>query len=302
MRDWTVGDEGTYQTYGGIQVYGGFDVGIINIAAGAIGWQNQFLVSIRRTEEGIKLSVGEEKLDRQSLSFGPDPLMATLTHYKGKQLKADFDLDFANPEHHTLFKLALKGELTKLQEKLTSEKANFRWDGTDLSVYWGIPWIYGTTNSRGSYHVEEDKQDYFLEVIQRKNSGLLVSTIWQQKFVYQKNYGTVIGEVGVVVTKNDVSRFAALDPADVAEGLKTRCEELKFDCSKEGKRKDIMKRFAEAMKEEWDQRKKLLGVLLVKQPALLHTLLKESGLTKEAYFKFLSDRYQSLEGLTVLVL
>ncbi|MFL5785909.1 MAG: hypothetical protein ACJ76H_14925 [Bacteriovoracaceae bacterium] len=343
IRPWSTGDEGSYQTYGGIQVYAGVSIGPVGIAGGALAWQNQFIVSIERKDDGIRLSVAEEKLNRQSLDLGFEPLNGTWTHFKGKQLKAEFELDFANPAHHELYKQALKGKLTKLQDGLPSEKKTIKWEGNDVSVYWGIPWVYGTTDSRGSYHVEEDQQDYFLEVIQRKNSGLLVSTMWQQMFVYhnadsmllmwttdmkkadakklekhffgpakavgfpgfdieldKKNYGTVIGEAGVVVTKEDVERFESIDSATIEDGLKIRCEELKFDCAKPKKLREIMKRYTEAMKENWDQRKKLLGILLVRRPALLHTLLRQSRITKDAYFKFLSDRYQSLEGLSVL--
>ena len=64
--------------------------------------------------------------------------------------------------------------------------------------------------------------------------------------------------------------------------------------------RSIMKKFSLVIRTEWETKKKELGVLLVKHPALLHALLKETRASKEAYFRFLSDRYQSLEGLSVL--
>lgn len=346
MESWSVGDEGSYQTYGGIQVYAGIDVGPVNPISATLGWQNQFIVSVQRTANGITLSVKEEKLGRKSIFFGLDPVNITATDFNGKQLLADFRLDFQDPIHHELYEAALKGEFTRLQNMLTSDRKNLSWRGSDVSFYWGVPFLIGQTNSRGSYHVSEDKQDYFLEVIQNKRSGLLVPTSLQQKFVYHNSesillmwttdmkkaaskrlrkhffsparavgfkgfdieisdtvdYGTVIGEVGVVLTKDDVTKFEALDNTGVSENLIARCSELKLDCAKTGNAKSIMKRFSDSMKEEWDLRKKKLGVLLVKEPALLHALLKESQMMKEAYFKFLSDRYQSLEGLTILVI
>ncbi len=345
MESWSVGDEGIYQTYGGIQVYGGFDVGPISAVSATIGWQNQFIVALERKQEGITLSITEEKLNRQSLKIGPAPLEATWSYFKGKQFKAQFILDFANPLHHELYLSALKGELTKLEDKLSPDKKSLSWSGTDLQAYWGIPFLIGQTRSQGTYQVTEDKQDYFLEVISSKQSGLLVPTSFQQKFVYhnsesillmwttdmkksspsklrkyffgparavgfsgfditldEKHYGTIIGEVGLVLTKDDVTKFSALNQESVSQSLKVRCEELQMKCAKPSQNRVIMKRFAQAMRAQWDMRKKYLGILLVKQPALLHVLLKETRLNKEAYFKFLSDRYQSLEGMTVLSL
>lgn len=346
MAGWSVGDEGIYQTYGGIQVYAGFDIGPVNAVVSTIGFQNQFIVSLeRKSEESVILAITEEKLQRQTLEVGPAPLYAAWTHFKGKQFKAEFILDFANPLHHELYLAALKGELTKLEEKLSPERKNLTWTGNDISAYWGIPFIIGQTQSQGSYRVTEDKQEYFLEVISSKKSGLLIPTSLQQKFVYhnaesillmwttdmkksspgklrkyffgparavgftgfdveldEKHYGTIIGEVGLVLTKGDVEKFGSIDHAAISDGLRLRCEELRLSCAKPSQNKAIMKRFAKSMKDTWEVKKKYLGVLLVRQPALLHTLLKEAGLSKEAYFKFLSDRYQSLEGLTVLAL
>jgi hypothetical protein len=346
IESWSVGDEGTYQTYGGIQVYAGASLGFVSLANATIGWQNQFIVSVLRKEDGIALTITEEKLHRRSLNLGVEPANATVMNFKGKQLRAEFSFQFSNPEHHELYAHALKGELTKIEDKLVPERRNISWVGHDLSVYWGIPWLVGNYRSQGSYEVSEDKQDYFLEVLQSKRSGLLVSPALQQKFVYHndesillmwttdmkksspsrlrqhffgparavgfkgfdielddhKRYGTVIGEVGVVVTKDDVESFGNLPLEGVTARLKLRCEELKLSCAKVKNLRKIMRKYSAAMKTEWESRKKSLGILLVKEPALLHALLKETRITKEAYFKFLSDRYQSLEGLTVLSL
>lgn len=343
---WAPGDEGTWQTYGGIQVYAGVDVGPVNILGATVtaGWQNQFIVTMNRKENGVILTFTEEGLDRQSIYVGSEPLNGNLMYFRGKQLRAEFALDFSNPSHGELYQLALKGELFKLEEKLSAEKKRLEWVGRDLSYYLGIPWLIGNTRSQGTYKVEEDKQDYFLEVIQNRRAGLLVSTSLQQKYVYhnessillmwstdqkksspgrlerhffgparavgfkgfdleldpKKHYGTVIAEVGVVLTKDEVENFSKLPVATVQASLISRCTELAMDCMKEKTRNVILKKFRTVIRMNWDERKKELGLLLVKQPALLYALLKESRTSKEAYFRFLSDRYQSLEGLTVL--
>lgn len=345
MESWAEGDEGIYQTYGGIQIYAGVSVSIVSAANASIGWQNQFIVALQKNKGGVTLSITEEKLERRSLTIGPNPLFLSRTTFKGKQLKAQFLLEFGNPLHHQLYLAALKGELTKLEDSLPADKKKLSWVGKDLSTYWGVPFLYGQTHSQGSYEVADDKQDYFLEVISSKESGLLVPTSLQHKYVYhnsesvllmwttdmkksspgklrkyffgparavgftgfdfdltEKHYGTIIGEVGLVLTKSDVSEFTKLSPLTISSGLQLRCEELKLSCAKPSKNRSIMNRYSLAMKSVWDIRKKQLGILLVKEPALLHALLKETGLVKEAYFKFLSDRYQSLEGLTVLAL
>jgi hypothetical protein len=344
IENWNVSDEGTYQTYGGIQVYGGADLGPVNAVMITLGWQNQFSVVIQRTTEGASVTITEEGLNRQSVYVGVDPLNATATHFKGKQLRAEFQFDFSNPLHHELYASALKGELTKLEEKLTESKRKISWFGHDLTYYWGIPWLIANTSSRGSYHVTDDKQEYDLEVLETKRSGLLISASLQQRFVYhnsdsillmwttdmsksnperlrrhffgpakavgftgfdlvlddKRNYGTIIGEVGVVITKEDVDHFSTLDHDVVRTGLKARCLELKDKCAREKHLSGIMKRYTKAMSKAWELRKKSLGIIMVKEPALLYTLLKGSRTVKEAYFKFFSDRYQSLEGLTEL--
>jgi hypothetical protein len=340
---WAPGDEGIYQTYGGIQVYGGFDFLLFNAGMVTLGWQNQFILSIQRMKESILLTITEEKLNRRLLTAGILPMNGTITHLDGKQFKASFILSFAEPSHRQLFRDALEGKLINLEKALSPERKRIEWTGHDISSFWGIPGIIAQTKSRGSYHLEDDQQDYYLEVLQNKKSGLLISPVFNQRFVYhneesillmwttdmkksapeklrkhffeparavgfkgfdreldEKNYGTVIGELGVVITKDDISKFSLLDARDVSQSLKARCEELKLSCARESKARSIISKFTGAMKHEWETRKKNLGILLVREPALLHALMKESRLSKEAYFKFLSDRYQSLEGLTLL--
>ncbi len=344
ISKWYEGDQGSYQTYGGIQIYAGFDVGPVNVVSTTMAWQNQFIVAINRTATGILLSVTEEKLERKSVNVGFEVTYAMATQFKGRQLSASFALDFDNPLHHELYRAALRGKLTDLQEKLPAEKRTLHWEGYDISAYWGIPWLVGHTVSRGHYQVTEDKQEFFLEVLQNKRAGLLVHPAFHQKFVYhnplnmlmmwttdmkkssgkdlkkhffgparavgfkgfemtmtEKNYGTVIGEVGIVITKEDVELFESLSDEKVSSVLKTRCTELALECAEEGKAKKILAKYKVAIKKDWEEKKRVLGLLLVQEPVLLYSLLKESGLTKDAYFKFLSDRFQSLEGLTRLV-
>lgn len=344
IEQWSTGDEGTWQTYGGIQIYAGLDLGPVNPLGVTVGWQNQFIVSIQKKDNEITLTITEEGLDRIALKAGIEPLNGTLMRFQGKQLRAEFTLDFSNPVHHELYLSALKGELNKVEEKLSPEKRKMKWVGNDMSYYLGIPWLVGNTRSQGSYKVTEEKQEYFLEVIQNRRAGLLVSKALQQKFVYHNqqsillmwstdmkkssarrldkhffgparavgfkgfdldldpnvHYGTVIAEVGVVITKDDIDGFSQVPAAIVSERLLARCTELALKCRSPKANRSIMKRYLSSMKEEWETRKKSLGLLLVKEPALLHALMKESRLSKEAYFKFLSDRYQSLEGLTAL--
>ncbi len=343
IETWEPGDEGVYEAFGGIQVYAGIDISIFNAGMGTLSWQNQFVISIKRMKDSIMLSITEEKLTRKSFNIGALPINGTFTHFDGKQLQASFVLDFSNPGHDKLFRDAIDGKLVELEKQLPQEKKNIQWKGNDISVYWGIPLLIGQTKSRGSYHVEDEEQDYYLEVMQNKKSGLLIPPAFHQRFVYhndesllliwatdmkksapeklkkhffgparavgfkgfdieldEKHYGTVIGEVGVVITKDDVAKFSALDILSLSQHLKARCDELKLSCASESNARKIMKKFADSMKKEWDLRKKHLGILLVKEPALLYALLKESHTSKDAYFKFMSDRYQSLEGLTTL--
>lgn len=346
IEAWAIGDEGSYQTYGGIQVYAGADLMTGIGVTGTLAWQNQFIVTIHRREGGVVLSVTEEKLERRSLVGGVTLAELNLTGFSGKQMRADFLLDFSDPTHAELYTEALKGKLSRLEEKLLPERRKIVWEGWDRSLYLGIPFIYGHTRSQGSYEVTDDEQDFYLEVFQHRKAGLIIPTSYQEKFVYHndesilllwttdmkkssprslekhffgparavgfegfesippevKNFGTVIGEVGVVITRDDVTSFSELEENSIATTLKARCTELELSCRKDSRVRKIIGRWKTAMGMKWEEKKKTLGILLVKEPVLLHVLLRGVRKEKEAYFKFLSDRYQSLEGLTLLSL
>ncbi len=344
IEEWSESDEGTFQAYGGIQIFAGINFSVVTLIQGTLAWQNQFIVSIQRKLHGINLTIKEERLDRQSVFSGMELVNARWTHFKGKQFHANFELDFDNPRHHELYEIALKGDLTKLEEEIPESKKQMSWVGSDYTAYWGIPFLFSKTSSRGSYVVSDEQQDYSLEVIQSKKAGILVASANNQKFVYHnsesillmwttdmnksapktlkkhffapaqavgfkgfdivlddRDYGTVIGEVGVVITKDDTEKFLGVSQDIIARDLKIRCQALRLDCAETPKHAKVMKNYLLEMKKKWSEKKKGLGLLLVREPALLHVLLKNTGLNKEAYFKFLSDRFQSLEGLTKLV-
>ena len=57
-----------------------------------------------------------------------------------------------------------------------------------------------------------------------------------------------------------------------------------------------MAKLNELIKQPWDKMRGEMGLLFVKEPAVIHSLIKTLQLKKEVYFKFLSEKFQSLEG------
>ena len=131
VRSWAVGDRGSFQRYGGVEVYVGAKYMFVNILTVGVTIQNLFGVVVKKISENkIQLSIGEETLNKRRLQSGVAVANARVHFFNGKRLTTQFTLDLDDPSHHKLYRLALKGKLKILQEKLPQESQKMEWKGS----------------------------------------------------------------------------------------------------------------------------------------------------------------------------
>lgn len=78
--------------------------------------------------------------------------------------------------------------------------------------------------------------------------------------------------------------------------MKKRCVEERLSCRNKVKLRAIMIRLSESLRLSGKEYRASLGKLMVKEPALIYAVVHGLRLKKEVYFKFLSEKFQSLEG------
>lgn len=341
LEKWNTGDYGTFQTYGGIEVYAGFSSGIVDIATVSFGMQNQFLVELKKLSPNeITISIGEENLKSRQLKLGPFISTATFAQFKGKRFSAEFKLDLREPEHHELFEEALDGNIKLLQEKLPHTLQRLSWIGNDREFYIGIPAVVGRTTSKGHYDLNEDGVETELDISGSRNKGYLTPLRNHQNFVYQTEegmvvvwtsemnkvsekafersflskgrimgirgfdrdvpndtkFGSVVSQIGIHVSRKEVAALKSADFSLIATYLKERCEKERLSCRKERNVTKITNKLKNLVSLSWKEMRGDFGLLMIKEPALIYAVVKTMKYKKEVYFKFLSEKYQSLEG------
>jgi hypothetical protein len=345
LVEWNINDLGTFQMYGGITAYAGLSFGLVDIALGSVGIQNQFIVEMKKNDpKTVKLTISEEDLKRRQVIVGPSVVEATFAQFKGQRLSTEFLLDLNNPEHHVLFEEALKGNLSTVQEKLETSRQKLLWQGHDRSYYVGIPILIGTKKDAGHYDLEEDGMETKLDFTGSRTTGILTPMRNLQDFVYQTDeamlvvwssemnktskrvfekrflnigktigikgfnrevpdntkFGSVVSQIAVHISKKEIELVSDIDLTEVAVNLKAKCEEQQLPCRKESRITQIIKQLTELKLKPWKEMRGDLGLLLIKEPAIIHAVVKTMKFKKDVYFKFLSEKYQSLEGSSAI--
>jgi hypothetical protein len=186
LRSWKVGDEGTFETYGGIEAYLGLSVSFFELAMVSFGLQNQFILEIKRVSPHIvSLKIGEEDLRRRQLKLGPFAANEILAKFSGKRFFIDFTLDLDEPGHHELFAQALKGNLKLLQERLSQNLQKLNWQGSDKQFFYGIPGVVGRSSSQSHYEMEQDGLETDVSVLSKKLKGSFTPIRNYENFVYE---------------------------------------------------------------------------------------------------------------------
>lgn len=345
LNQWNEGDTGTYQSYGGITAYAGFSAGLVDVATVSVGIQNQFIIEIKKAgSDKIILKISEEDLKRRQVVAGPFLANGTFAQFKGKRFTSAFELDLNDASHAELYKQGIKGNLALLQERLPAKLQKLSWLGHDRHYYVGIPWVIGKTFDKGHYELDEDGVEADLDIVGRRNKGILTPLRNHQDYVYQTNesivlvwssemnktdakafekaflskgrilgvkgfdrdqpedtkFGSVVSQVGIHISRKEAEGARSIDFEQMTYHLQMKCDDERLSCRKEKNLKRLVTKFKNLLSMEWTQMRSEMGLLLIKNPALIHAVVKTLKYKKEVYFKFLSERYQSLEGSSAI--
>ncbi len=340
MLPWGVGDHGLYQTYGGVQAYLGAGAGPVNLLKGSVGFQNQFIVEIRKlNEHQIVFKIAEEGLTRQEAQIGPLVAELSLDRFRGHRFVAHFNLDIQNPEHQKLFRQGIAGKINVLQTTLSSARQTVSWDGTERNSYYGIPYIRGMSQRVGEYGVIDNNRTSEFFISTRKNSGMFITPGLHQKIAYamdsgvilfwnseMKNvsaktldkyflkigrtlglkgfdqdvtgldFGSVLSQIGLIITQKELLAIKDLNIDMIESELQNRCEMQQLECRNPRHMKRLMRELKRVLALSWRDMKADFGRLLVREPALIVTVMKMMNIQKRAYLKFLNNNFQSLQG------
>ncbi len=113
-------------------------------------------------------------------------------------------------------------------------------------------------------------------------------------------FGTVITQLAIQLRKPELEQLEERNLGTVIEHLRERCETEWLPCDAEPQLRRIVEEYRTELSKPWAQKRGGLGRLFLKHPALLSAVLSTLGLRKQAYFKFLSEKYQSIEGMAGL--
>jgi hypothetical protein len=342
MKDWKTGDSGSFQTYGGIELYASVGVSITSLIQSTLTFQNQFKLTITKlNSKTVELKIEEGKLNRKELKLGPWFLNGKYADLQGKSLNAEFKFDLENSAHGVLYKNALQGKISELQKIMALKSQNIVWGGHEKSGYIGIPFVLGRSKSLGHYIYNEEGTETELNLENRQNSGLLSPVSVHQKLLYQNSesimlywtsemakatgalltkkflsigkamgiedfkqlipkktkLGSIQTTLGISFNRKEVESLRALDFNLLSQDLQDHCQDLELSCAKEKNLSKIISSLKKLSALRFEDSRKDLGNLLMKEPALIHALIKTLNLKKEVYFKFLSGSFQSLEGV-----
>lgn len=343
LEEWDEGDQGHFQTYGGVMISGRLSVGGISVASAGIGIQNQFLVSLKKYEPyKIELTINEENLNQRRVRIGPSPINLSYYYLQGRLFKASFELDLRNPEHHILYKEALRGNVKKLQENLVNVSERIAWTGQDWNFYFGIPSVAGEVRNRSDFRYGLGEERLYVEG--KRTKGELTVFRDHQNYVHQtlegisvfwtskmkkvdyktlkkvflnrarimgikdfgdgmeraSSFGSVITHLGLAFTKKEIASLNEESVLGIRESYKERCVSFNLSCSQTKVSNKIFTKLSTLMKQPWLEMRKGLGQLFMHEPALIYAFNKSLDLKKKVYFKFLSGKFQSIEGTSPL--
>lgn len=296
----------------------------------------------KATWDDIELTVREENVKSRRVKIGPSQLRMGLGQVKGNLFQLSFKLKLSNPEHHLLYQKALQGRIVELQQALATTSQSIIWSGRDRSFYFGIPSIAGEQREWWDFTFPGDEGLYIRQKLTKgfltkhrdhktyvHHSPRGVVILWaskmkkvslreleakfitraqrlhlqgfeQQSFVSSPKLGNLITEVGIALTKEEFSQLTEESLLQAEAILNANCAQ-RSDCSK-ARSHALVNRVRNLLKLPWNLAKRDMGVHLSKQPSLIYALIKSMNWDKKAYVKFLSQKYQSLEGTALVVL
>lgn len=342
IEAWTIGDRGTYETYGGIVTYIALSYGIVDISKFSVSFQNEFEIEITKLDENkISLMITEGKLVSRRFRLGPFVSYFTKSHFAQEGIRAEFIFDTRDSRHEELFRKALKGDFVSVADELEQNLQKISWTVDEKEFFFGMPMVAGRTNARAHYEMDEDGKQYEVDYKLAQNNGILTATRVHQKTVFQTEeslaliwssqmrlvgegafqrnfldigkaleapgfdmefhggfkFGTLFTQIAIEFSKEEFRSMQTLEGDSLKSELRTKCEKDNLSCRKEKRLRKILKKYSALAKRSWKEARDQLGLLFTEEPALLYATMKQAGLKKKLYFKFLSEKFQSVEGM-----
>ncbi len=116
----------------------------------------------------------------------------------------------------------------------------------------------------------------------------------------EKKLGSTQSQMGLSFSREEIESISSEKLDEILEQYKKRCSELDLDCKKDHYFNKVAKKLLNIYGRSWDELRESLGFLLIDEPALIHSFIKSLQAKKKVYFKFLNEKYQSLEGAAAI--
>ena len=120
---------------------------------------------------------------------------------------------------------------------------------------------------------------------------------FDQMLPSESKIGSTMSQLGMSFDRQELEAVSPQMLEEILIHFKNRCEAMKLDCRTEHKQKKITRLLKQWTHQKWENMRDNLGFLLIEEPALIFCYLKAIKSKKTVYFKFLNQKFQSLEGM-----
>ncbi len=190
IESWNIGDQGSFETFGGVQFQLSATSGLIDIASMGIELQNEFLLQIKKiSHDEVKIGVFEGKTNRRRLSVGPLLANFAVGNFSGKRFGAEFILSISQDEE--LYQKALDGELNHLQQRLPHISQRLSFYGHSSTAFIGVPELIGKNIRKGELNINSDGDESSMHFRSSKNDGIFLPKRDAHRFTYLSKNETV---------------------------------------------------------------------------------------------------------------
>ena len=108
--------------------------------------------------------------------------------------------------------------------------------------------------------------------------------------------GATLSQIGMSFTREEIAKIDRPLLDEILDHFMNRCRELDLSCARTKRFNKIKKKLVSFIGKKWVDMRDDLGYIMVDEPALVNAYLKAIGAKKKIYFKFLNQKFQSLEG------
>ena len=119
---------------------------------------------------------------------------------------------------------------------------------------------------------------------------------FDSKIPENERIGSTVAQMGLTLNRSEIEKVNPAILDEIVLEFAQRCEEFKLKCRKQKVKEKVKQQLTDLMGKKWKEYRDKLGFLLIKEPALVHAYLKVLNSRNKLYFKFLNQKYQSLEG------